>query len=115
MGYQLRKIANEWKEYSVLINEYIRDVDAMKRAVSKLPSSAGEHSFEATAEAEDALRETERISALVDELSARVKLELRMRATEMRSFSPEEMATIPRKRECISRLLEQLICGSFIQ
>ena len=25
MGYQLQKIGNEWKEYSVLIEQYIRD------------------------------------------------------------------------------------------
>ena len=35
MGYQLQKIGNEWKEYSVLIEQYIRedewlDFDSMK-------------------------------------------------------------------------------------
>ena len=25
MGYQLQKISNEWKEYSVLIEQYIRE------------------------------------------------------------------------------------------
>ena len=35
MGYQLQKIGNEWKEYSVLIEQYIRedewlDLDIMK-------------------------------------------------------------------------------------
>ena len=32
MGYQLQKIGNEWKEYSVLIGQYIRD----KRVESEL-------------------------------------------------------------------------------
>ena len=35
MGYQLQKIGNEWKEYSVLIEQYVRedewlDFDSMK-------------------------------------------------------------------------------------
>jgi hypothetical protein len=98
MGYQLLKIRNEWKEYSVLIQQYSRNLDIMRREISGLPR-VSEFAKEAMTSADDALRESERISILISELSSRIKIELRMKVTEMQSFSPEEMGNVPRKRE----------------
>ena len=78
MGYQLQKIGNEWKEYSVLIEQYIRSLDMMGREVSQLPSAKGSRRA-ALRSVDEALAETERIAAKVSEMVSRIELELRMK------------------------------------
>ena len=68
----------------------------MGREVSQLPSAKGSRR-EALRSADEALSETESIAAKVTEMTSRIEVELRMKVTEMQSFSPEEMGNIPRR------------------
>ena len=70
----------------------------MGREVSHLPSAKGSRRA-ALRSADEALAETEGIAAKVSEMVRRIEVELRMKVTEMQSFSPEEMGNIPRKCE----------------
>ena len=68
----------------------------MEREVSALPAVKGSRRA-ALRSADEALTETERIAAKVSEMVMRIEVELRMKVTELQSFSPEEMGNIPRK------------------
>ena len=68
----------------------------MEREVSQLPSAKGSRRA-ALRSADEALSETESIAAKVTEMTSRIEVELRMKVTEMQSFSPEEMGNIPRR------------------
>ena len=75
-----------------------RSLNMMGREVSHLPSAKGSRRA-ALRSADEALAETEGIAAKVSEMVRRIEVELRMKVTEMQSFSPEEMGNIPRKCE----------------
>ena len=75
-----------------------RSLNMMGREVSHLPSAKGSRKA-ALRSADEALAETEGIAAKVSEMVRRIEVELRMKVTEMQSFSPEEMGNIPRKCE----------------
>lgn len=55
------------------------------------------YASEAMSSADEALEETETISMRIMEMILKIQNELRVKVTEMQSFSPEEMMNIPRK------------------
>ena len=64
-----------------------------------------EYADDALASADIALRDADRVSHSVMTLSMRIQSELRVKIKEMQSFSPEELANIPRKRKKIENSL----------
>ncbi len=89
---------NEWQEQSVLMEQYLKTLNIMNRELSRLPR-VSDYAEEALLAANSALGESEIVAHKVLELSLRIKNELRVKVIELQSFSPEEMAHIPRKCE----------------
>lgn len=90
------------------MDQYLKTLTIMNRELSRLPK-VSEYAEEALLAANSALGESEIVAHKVLELSLRIKNELRVKVIEMQSFSPEELAHIPRKCEYFKRLLIEVM------
>ena len=87
-----------------MIEEYLKSVNIMDRGLERLPQ-VDAYAAEAMQSADEALEDTEKISARIMEMILMIQNELRVQVTEMQSFSPEEMMNVPRKSERDSSFL----------
>ena len=89
-----------------MINEYLKSLGIMDRGLDRLPQ-VDAYARDAMKSADEALEETDNISVGIMEMILKIQNELRIRVTEMQSFSPEEMMNVPRKSKS-----RKLNCGS---
>ena len=85
----------------MVIEEYLKSINIMDRELDRLPQ-VDAYATEAMQSADEALDETEEVSTRIMEMILKIQNELRIKVTEMQSFSPEEMMNVPRKskQEC---------------
>ena len=85
----------------MIIEEYLKSINIMDRELDRLPQ-VDAYATEAMQSGDEALDETEEVSTRIMEMILKIQNELRIKVTEMQSFSPEEMMNVPRKskQEC---------------
>ena len=96
MRYTLRRLRQDWRQHTVLVEQYAREVRGVRREVAALPE-VSESARAALFSATEAMGEASRVAQRVMQMTLRIKSELRARAREMQSFSPDELNNIPRK------------------
>jgi hypothetical protein len=98
MKSQMEEMKLQWHTFLLSLRERESDLESMNREMDRLPAvtGLGRDTLNVSLEA---LREAEEVQRKVATMTARISEELRVRITELQSFSPDELGNIPRRRE----------------
>ena len=98
MKTQMEEMKLKWQTFILSIRDRESELEAMNRDMNRLPpiTSIGRDTLNVSL---DALRESEEVHRKVETMMTRISEELRIRITELQSFSPDELGNIPRKSE----------------
>ena len=96
MKTQMEEMKLKWQTFILSIRDRESELEAMNRDMNRLPpiTSIGRDTLNVSL---DALRESEEVHRKVETMMTRISEELRIRITELQSFSPDELGNIPRR------------------
>lgn len=98
MKSQMEEMKLRWQTFILSVRERGSDLEAMNRDMDRLPAVTG-LGRETLNVSLDSLRESEEVHRKVSAMMIRISEELRVRITELQSFSPDELGNIPRRCE----------------
>ena len=98
MKTQMEDLKLRWQTFLLSIRERESDLETMNREMDRLPAVTG-IGRDTLNVSLDALRESEDVHRKAVTMMTRISEELRIRITELQSFSPDELGNIPRRCE----------------